>query len=422
MKKIAGTVLVIYCFLTTALAQSWQKIQLMPFAEPGLRDISLWGDTGIIIDGNGKMFRSGDFFQTYEIDSTYKGNGLDGMSFANRNEGYITSCTVAGGILKTVDGGNTWYPLSSGQACIGEAVTFISADTGYSAARALAHQFVYTFNAGQNWFGNDLPSGLENIGVTRIERIQDSLLYISCVDGQGSSKILTIYRTSNYGANWQNVFNSIWHVTGHCDFHFIDDTTLILVMDGAILKSKDSGFTFDTVMLSDRWVDFVNYNVRAISFLGRDTGFVAYSHSVYRTFDAGETWIKTDFAFDSIDQAYGNEITFIKAVTSKKVILGCYRGNIYKTETGGGVWAGITETEEAPTFNLYPNPATHQLTIKTTGYNSNYQLTTTTGQLLLQGSVTQPNFTIDVSTLPPGLYFLQLTNGSQRSIRKFVKQ
>lgn len=43
-------------------------------------------------------------------------------------------------------------------------------------------------------------------------------------------------------------------------------------------------------------------------------------------------------------------------------------------------------------------------------------------QVLLEEQLTQPNFTIDVSTLPPGLYFLQLTNGSQRTVKRFVKQ
>lgn len=74
-------------------------------------------------------------------------------------------------------------------------------------------------------------------------------------------------------------------------------------------------------------------------------------------------------------------------------------------------------------FNSFPNPVANIVKIQTTStFTGSYQLTTTTGQLLMQGNVTQPNFTIDVSTLPPGLYFVQLTNGRQRAVRKFVKQ
>ena len=51
-----------------------------------------------------------------------------------------------------------------------------------------------------------------------------------------------------------------------------------------------------------------------------------------------------------------------------------------------------------------------------------YFVASSTGQLLLQNTITQPNFTIDLSTLPPGLYFLQLTNGSRRAVKRFVKQ
>ena len=78
--------------------------------------------------------------------------------------------------------------------------------------------------------------------------------------------------------------------------------------------------------------------------------------------------------------------------------------------------------DEKP-IDFYPNPATNQLTIQATNLTTgSYQITTTTGQLILQSTITQPNFTIGVSALPPGLYFLQLTNGSQLVVKRFVKQ
>ncbi len=87
-----------------------------------------------------------------------------------------------------------------------------------------------------------------------------------------------------------------------------------------------------------------------------------------------------------------------------------------------GIATGLNEIEES-TFALYPNPTTHQLTIQASNLTTgSYQITTTTGQLILQKTITRPNFTIDVSTLPPGLYFLQLTNGCQRVVKRFVKQ
>jgi hypothetical protein len=52
----------------------------------------------------------------------------------------------------------------------------------------------------------------------------------------------------------------------------------------------------------------------------------------------------------------------------------------------------------------------------------NWQITSAAGRLLLHSVVAQPNFSIDVSALPPGLYFLQLTAGGWKVVKQFVKQ
>jgi hypothetical protein len=145
----------------------------------------------------------------------------------------------------------------------------------------------------------------------------------------------------------------------------------------------------------------------------------------------GQQWCSIDSALIELG------FTWCGAANDKLFITGGFRTIGTDSFYRHAVWTGVNHTDtcgyiysdveanEVQTeivCKLYPNPATHQLTIQTTGYNSSYQLTTTTGQLLLQGNVTQPNFTIDVSILPPGLYFVQLTNGQQRAVRKFVKQ
>ncbi|MFM2305808.1 MAG: hypothetical protein RLZZ367_477 [Bacteroidota bacterium] len=85
---------------------------------------------------------------------------------------------------------------------------------------------------------------------------------------------------------------------------------------------------------------------------------------------------------------------------------------------------GIINVESDYALQLFPNPAGNTLSGKVAGYTGNtiLQVTSATGQLLLQNTTTQPNFAIDISALPPGLYFLQLTNGSQRVVKRFVKQ
>jgi hypothetical protein len=85
---------------------------------------------------------------------------------------------------------------------------------------------------------------------------------------------------------------------------------------------------------------------------------------------------------------------------------------------------GIINVESDHALQLFPNPAGNVLSGKIAEYTgaTTLQIIAATGQLFLQNTITQPTFTVDVSTLPPGLYFLQLTNGRLRIIRRFVKQ
>lgn len=79
-------------------------------------------------------------------------------------------------------------------------------------------------------------------------------------------------------------------------------------------------------------------------------------------------------------------------------------------------------TSSATSFSLYPNPAQQQLTIQSPA-DSYSQLTITSilGQQLLQQPVTQPQFTINISTLPPGIYYATMQGTAGNAVKKFVK-
>jgi hypothetical protein len=79
-------------------------------------------------------------------------------------------------------------------------------------------------------------------------------------------------------------------------------------------------------------------------------------------------------------------------------------------------------TATATSFSLYPNPAQQLLTIQSPA-DSYSQLTITSivGQQLLQQPVTQPQFTINISTLPPGIYYATMQGTAGTTVKKFVK-
>lgn len=89
--------------------------------------------------------------------------------------------------------------------------------------------------------------------------------------------------------------------------------------------------------------------------------------------------------------------------------------------------AGIHNINLAPSISLYPNPANQQLHIQFNGHitgPATLSVMCITGRKVLtsQCSSIHSVFNMDVSSLPPGMYFLSVQSGNINLIRKFVKQ
>lgn len=72
------------------------------------------------------------------------------------------------------------------------------------------------------------------------------------------------------------------------------------------------------------------------------------------------------------------------------------------------------------TYQIYPNPTTSTLTIQNA--SGLYHLSDITGKTLLSGLASGETFTLDISTLSSGVYFLTLSEGGQQVVRKVAKQ
>jgi photosystem II stability/assembly factor-like uncharacterized protein len=420
------------CYLTILLliqvsnifSQSWQRVQLMPDTDysPAMLDGKLFNDTGVVMGGYGKIFYSTDFFQTFSIDTNYNTHALSGMEFVNRDTGYISTIHVQGGFLVTMDGGITWQPLSYGPpagAEWGNKIRFAKSDTtAYSSSTIVGFVYRIDMNGPQFTDVTPQPSNVNHIMQIRITN--DSTIYALSYSNLGTCGGfgLNMIRSVDYGSSWQLV--AATGLNGGGDFCFLDDSTIIAVGEQKIIKSINSGDSFKIVMQNAEIGDGVDCNMNAVYFVNHDTGFVAFINEVYKTFDAGDTWIKTDFAFDSND--VGNRIEFITGASSQKLIVGCKYGSIYKTENGGGIYTGITETKPLSTFTLYPNPTTDIIKILLSDNASAYKVEVSNILSQTLYSAYPRNNEIEVSNLVPGIYLLRLTANGISQTAKFVKQ
>jgi hypothetical protein len=81
---------------------------------------------------------------------------------------------------------------------------------------------------------------------------------------------------------------------------------------------------------------------------------------------------------------------------------------------------GYLELNQVINFSLYPNPSNDIVTIETDKSNVQYTITDLLGKKVLSGILIQNKSQLDVSSFADGVYFIELTNGSNRTTQKLI--
>jgi hypothetical protein len=86
---------------------------------------------------------------------------------------------------------------------------------------------------------------------------------------------------------------------------------------------------------------------------------------------------------------------------------------------------GIASTPNNFELKVYPNPTGSIINIEAaiTGNNEmQYQIINTLGATAMASKATAKDFSVDVSTLPAGIYFIHLQSGTAKTVKRFVKE
>ncbi len=94
-----------------------------------------------------------------------------------------------------------------------------------------------------------------------------------------------------------------------------------------------------------------------------------------------------------------------------------------------GSFPCISSTTAAPEIinneaaaEIYPNPANDELAIKAgSGVYQSFTIINNVGQLMIQQQITGPQTSVNIQTLPAGMYYITLYGKSGTQVRKFVK-
>jgi len=73
---------------------------------------------------------------------------------------------------------------------------------------------------------------------------------------------------------------------------------------------------------------------------------------------------------------------------------------------------------------LYPNPTPRSITVRVTDYQGevlNYRILDIVGREMANGTISQPEVTIDMDELPAATYFMEVKQGERASVYKLIK-
>ena len=379
------------------------------------------------------------------------------VKFIDENRGVVVGDTA----VKTTDGGKTWQPLANAYGFNGERYLFTSIHC-FDANRWVAVTYgtsFYTVDAGLTWKWDSVRVPLVNfrgiaaipggpcIAVGMYSAIAQSF-------DQGVQWSTVSYVFDPYGPNYfcvAPVTPTSWVVGG--------GNTLRTVNPGVIIRSVNSGATWDTVRFAARVITAVSFptssigyaagdsiyrtsdggatwsgmspipaSVQGMSFKDPDVGTIVCSvGKVFRTRDGAKTWIQQQ-SNTNLDL---RAVSFID--TSRGWAVG-YRGITIRTTNGG--WGPLVSAPEVPReipqetylHQNYPNPFNPGTTIAYELAQTSHVTLTVYDLLGREVSVLvneemssgRHESRFDASALSSGVYFYQLRAGRSIALKTMV--
>jgi photosystem II stability/assembly factor-like uncharacterized protein len=298
----------------------------------------------------------------------YTGYSFNKIHFVHPDTGFVSG--EFNGLLKTVNGGGTFTPVSFPDGGVGSAIHFIGSQTGL-------------------------------VGTSK---------YLS-----SGKYVYSILRTQNQGSSWTKVYtDTMTGVTGlnHRlirDIHFVNPSIAYAVGgNGLFLTTQNGGLSWSTFTLSP------GTDLQVVRFINPNRLYTNLAGGIQQSLNSGTTWtaqnisplgvmMRLEFANDSIGYAICNS-------------------DVYKTNQPGLASAIKEAANYSQAHSLfYPNPV-HDHFYREGDQSSIREISiySASGQLVKQfdNGFAQ----MDLSELCPGLYLIRLQKGSALQFGKLVKE
>ncbi len=339
-------------------------------------------DTGYAVGYNGLILKSvngGLNWSAIILPGNAGSRNYNGVHFMNGRTGVIVGGNQANDsiqtILRTTDGGQSWSIITDALGSWLLDVEFVNSNNGYAVGEM--GKVLYTSDGGQSWSTVAVPSGLASRKFHGLHFF-DSQTGLVVGGNEANDSIQTIIKTTDGGANWNMISDSIASMLRVV--HFINANQGYVAGDDGVLKyTSDQGLTWTTYTITGN----DTYGINDINFLNGGFGIAA-------------------------------------GVTGKVFV--------YKNSLS----IGVTKQENFGESNLevYPNPANEMILLHVNNSfnpcktNCSMVIRNVLGEVCEQLSLDTLNeFTkIDISNLKSQFYILTLTTTNQIFTLKFIKK
>lgn len=315
-------------------------------------------------------------------------------------------------VLFTQDGGLNWMDADVPQPRFDLTdVHFGSGTVGYAIGN---EKVLKSTNAGTNWQRvADLPNVAQSTDVFFTDA-NTGFVTAELISPANTSAIL---RSSDGGQSWNQQFSYTFADSTRklVSVYFPDNQTGYAIDKAKLFKSVDGGITWNEVFLN--YPPFGSGPFTELYFTSTDTGYLANGFGVMYTSDGGQNWT-SQF---SVPIGLGQ----ISIPSPNKGYMGGFEWLFYSTNLN---FVNVDDSqEESGNLLVYPQPAQNKLRIQIELFDAapiSFHLWSMMGQKVAESSSQDQMglFTteMDVSALPAGLYFVEVSQGSWKKTRSVL--
>lgn len=338
--------------------------------------------------------------------------GADGMeTFIDKdNSNIFFGTSQFGSLYRSNNGGQSYQGLNPPQGGTGNWVTPFEQDPIENGVIYVGYRRIFkSTNRGNTWnpISQTFPGNLDNL---KIAPSNSEVLY--------ASRGIALFRTRDGGAtDWQQVafpggmINSIAvHPTNP------DLIAVALASAQRVAVSTDGG---------DTWENYKKNlpEFSALALIWDDNGknglYLGMDYGVYYIDNTFEDW-----------QPFSN---LLPNVIINELEINAVTGEIYAGTYGRGLWVsptvdatvGVEDQSFATEVKLHPNPASSEVNIIVPNrLEAELRLFDVSGKLLKSDheAVLDNQYSLDVSNLPSGVYYIKLNSTEGAVVKKLIKQ